>query len=54
MNPLWSAPNKSPAPLMSKSRMAILKPLPKVENCSKAVSLFLLSSESVWSGGLIK
>ena len=54
MNPLCSAPSRFPAPRISKSRMAILKPSPKSENSSSVCSRFRESVLSVVGGGVSK
>ena len=41
MWPDCSAPRRLPAPLISRSRTAILKPAPSIENCSIACKRFL-------------
>ena len=53
MKPLCSPPNKSPAPRISRSFMAILKPEPRSVNCSSAWSRLRASSVSVLRGGAI-
>ena len=54
MNPLWSAPSRLPAPLMSRSCIAMLKPLPRSEKDSIAFSLRLASSVTEARGGTIR
>ena len=54
IKPLCSAPNRSPAPLISKSFIAIWKPLPKSENCSIASRRFLASEVIISNGGVIR
>ena len=51
INPLCSPPSMLPAPRISKSRMAIWKPLPKSLYCSNVDKRFLLSVGSVLIGG---
>ena len=54
INPLCSAPRRSPAPLISKSFMAIWNPDPSSVCCSMASILFLASFVIDNNGAVIK
>ena len=54
MKPLCSAPRRFPAPRMSRSCMAMLKPLPRSEKDSMALRRRRASSVMETSGGTIR